>query len=49
MAVMEIFVFTPFPFTPVRQCLPASIVPTLLSDGIDPDINGICLLLIYGQ
>lgn len=49
MAAMEISVFTPFPFTPARQHLPSSIAPTLLSDGIDPDINGICLLLIYGQ
>lgn len=47
MAVMEISVFAPRPFAPRRQRLPSSVAPTLLFDGIDPDINGICLLIYF--
>lgn len=49
MAVMEISVFTRFLFTLREQCLLSLIVPTMVSDGIDPDINYICLLPICGQ
>lgn len=42
------FCFYSFPFHS-RTSAFTLIDRALLSDGIDPDINGICLLLIYGQ
>lgn len=47
MAVMEISVFTPLPFAPQHQHLPSLVAPMLLFDGLDPDINGICLLIYF--